>query len=180
MSEHRRYLLDSDVFIAAKNAYYAFPICPGFWESLIHHHNSGSVFSIDKVQSELLAGRPEEDLVQWVQSELPAGFFLRTGGGDVTSAYSKIMLWAQRNTQYSAPAKAKFATEADGWLVAFAYTHGHIVVTNEQPRPDSKSRILLPDVCDEFKVPYLNTFEMLKELTVRLIYNPSHPQPASR
>ncbi len=49
MSKHRVYLLDSDVFIAAKNAYDAFPICPGFWDSLIHHHNAGSVFSIDKV-----------------------------------------------------------------------------------------------------------------------------------
>ena len=123
MSKHRHYLLDSDVFIAAKNAYYAFPICPGFWESLIHHHNSGSVFSIDKVQSELLAGRPEEDLVQWVQNELPDGFFHGTGGKDVTSAYSEIMLWSQRNSQYTAPAKAKFATEADGWLVAYARTH---------------------------------------------------------
>jgi hypothetical protein len=28
MSKQRLYLLDSDVFIAAKNAYYAFPICP--------------------------------------------------------------------------------------------------------------------------------------------------------
>jgi Domain of unknown function (DUF4411) len=30
MSKHRLYLLDSDVFIAAKNAYYSFPICPAF------------------------------------------------------------------------------------------------------------------------------------------------------
>jgi len=167
MSEHRFYLLDSDVFIAAKNAYYAFPICPGFWESMIHHHKAGSLFSIDKVQSELLAGQKEEDLVKWVNGELPDGFFHGTGGKEVTGLYSQIMLWAQRNTQYTAPAKAKFATEADGWLVAYASAHQHIVVTNEQPRPDSKSRILLPDVCAQFKVPYLNTFEMLKELAVR-------------
>ena len=25
------YLLDSDVFMAAKNLYYSFDICPGFW-----------------------------------------------------------------------------------------------------------------------------------------------------
>ena len=131
MSKHRLYLLDSDVFIAAKNAYYAFPICPAFWDSLIHHHNAGSVFSIDKVQSELLAGQKEEDLVKWVNGELPDGFFHGTGGKDVTGVYSQIMLWAQRNAQYTAPAKAKFATEADGWLVAYASAHRHIVVTNE-------------------------------------------------
>ena len=27
-----KYLLDSNVFIEAKNRYYAFDICPGFWE----------------------------------------------------------------------------------------------------------------------------------------------------
>ncbi len=167
MSMHRLYLLDSDVFIAAKNAYYAFLICPGFWDSMIHHQNAGSLFSIDKLQSELLAGQKEEDLVKWVKGELPDGFFHGTGGEDVTGVYSQIMLWAQRNTQYTAPAKAKFATEADGWLVAYASAHRHTVVTNEQPRPESKNRILLPDVCAEFKVPYLNTFEMLKELAVR-------------
>lgn len=166
MSKPRHYLLDSDVFIAAKNAYYSFDICPGFWESLVHHHGAGSVFSIDKVQSELLAGREEEDLVQWVKTKVPAGFFHGTGSKDVTGVYSEIMLWSQRNPQYTAPAKAKFATEADGWLVAYAKAHRYVVVTNEQPRPESKSRILLPDVCTQFKVPYLNTFELLKELTV--------------
>lgn len=28
------FLVDADVFIAAKNRYYAFDICPGFWNSL--------------------------------------------------------------------------------------------------------------------------------------------------
>jgi Domain of unknown function (DUF4411) len=103
----------------------------------------------------------------WVNGELPDSFFHGTGGKDVTGVYSQIMLWAQRSSQYTAPAKAKFATEADGWLVAYASAHGNTVVTNEQPRPESKNRILLPDVCAQFEVRYLNTFEMLTELSVR-------------
>lgn len=166
MNNPQLYLLDSDVFIAAKNSYYAFAICPGFWNSLIHHYESGSVFSIDKVKSELLAGRPDEDLVQWVKNNLPDGFFLGSDSIDVTNAFSEIMLWVQLNTQFSVQAKAKFATEADGWLVAYANANRYTVVTNEQPRPDSKSRILLPDVCVQFNVTYVNTFEMLKQLAV--------------
>jgi hypothetical protein len=27
------YILDSDVLITAKNSYYAFDLCPGFWRS---------------------------------------------------------------------------------------------------------------------------------------------------
>jgi hypothetical protein len=59
MSKPRKYLLDSDVFITAKNAYYAFPICPGFWDSMIHHHNAGSLFSIDKVHSASASRSPK-------------------------------------------------------------------------------------------------------------------------
>jgi hypothetical protein len=167
MSANRPYILDSDVFIAAKNSYYAFMICPGFWDSLIHHHESGNLFSIDRVKGELLAGRPTEDLVQWVMNDLPAGFFLGTDDETVIAAFEEIMLWVQRNPQYFDQAQAKFATEADGWLVAYAIAHDAIVVTNEQPRPQSRNRVLLPDVCTQFKVTYKDTFFMLRDLTIR-------------
>lgn len=161
------YLLDSDVFIAAKNAYYAFDICPGFWKCLIHHHLKGRVFSIDRVRSELLAGRKTEDLVLWVKDDLPESFFLEVDTDKVTNAYTEIMLWAQRHESYFDYAKAKFATGADGWLVAYARTHAAIVVTNEQPAPESRKEIKLPDVCDQFAVKRQNIFSMLRALGVR-------------
>jgi len=167
MSINSPYILDSDVFIAAKNSYYAFTICPGFWDSLIHHHEEGNVYSIDKVRGELLAGRKTEDLVQWVKNNVPSEFFINTEDENVISAYEEVMLWAQRNPQYFDQAKAKFATEADGWLAAYAMVHDVIVVTNEQPRPQSRNRILLPDVCVQFNITNKDTFMMLKELDVR-------------
>lgn len=167
MNTGRPYVLDSDVFIAAKNSYYAFAICPGFWDSLIHHHGAQHVCSIDRVKSELLAGRKTEDLVQWVRNQLPPEFFLDTSEQAVADAYGQVMLWVQRNTQYFDQAKAKFATEADGWLVAYAMVHGVAVVTNEQPRPQSRNRVLLPDACVQFNVTYRDTFTMLRDLAVR-------------
>jgi len=167
MSVKRPYVLDADVFLAAKNAYYAFAICPGFWDSLIHHHNEADVCSIDKVKGELLAGRKTEDLVLWVKNKLPGAFFASTDDEAVISAYERIMLWAQRNSQFFDQAKAKFATEADGWLVAYAMVHEVTVVTNEQSHPDARNRIMLPDVCNHFGVLYKDTFSMLKDLAVR-------------
>ena len=161
------HLIDADVFISAKNSYYAFDICPGFWKSMLKQHGAGDVRSIDRIRSELLAGSKTEDLVVWVKNQLPADFFLDTDGRDVTSAYEEVMLWVQRNPQYFDRAKAKFATEADGWLVAFAMARDGLVVTNEQPRPESRNRILLPDVCDRFNVLYTDTFSMLRHLNVR-------------
>jgi hypothetical protein len=161
------YLIDSDVFISAKNAYYAFDICPGFWSSLITGHQAGHVHSLDRIRQELLAGRDEEDLVQWVRNSVPNEFFLSTQNPDVITAYQAIMLWVQRNAQYTDNAKAKFATEADGWLVAFAQAEQREVVTHEQPRPDARNRILLPDICNQFGVTYRDPFEMLRVLGVQ-------------
>jgi hypothetical protein len=167
MSTAPTFVLDSDVFIAAKNAYYAFDICPGFWKGLIHAHQHGAVRSIDRVRVELLAGRPQEDLVQWVKGNVPTTFFHDSGAGDVSSAFTEVMLWVQRNSQYFDRAKAKFATEADGWLVAYSMVNRTVVVTNEQPRPDSRNRVLLPDICTQFNVPYKDTFLMLRDLSLR-------------
>ena len=166
MNNSLHYIIDSDVFISAKNRYYAFKICPGFWSSLIHHHQTGCVHSIDKVRSELLAGTKTEDLVKWVKY-LPADFFIATDDEKIIKAYREIMLWVQRNTQYHDRAKAKFATEADGWLVACAMARDVVIVTNEQSRPESRNRILLPDVCNQFNVTFKDTFLMLKELAIR-------------
>jgi hypothetical protein len=162
------FVLDSDVFIAAKNAYYAFEICPGFWKGLVRAHTQGRARSIDRIRNELLTGRKEEDLVQWVEKDLSEAFFHDSNSVEISAAYAEVMLWVQRSTQYFDRAKAKFATEADGWPVAYSMVNGTVVVTNEQPRPESRNRVLLPDVCARFNVVYKDTFFMLRDLTVRL------------
>jgi hypothetical protein len=161
-------LLDSDVFIAAKNAYYAFDICPGFWKGILRAHAGSRARSLDRIRAELLTGRRDEDLVLWVRGDLPEDFFLDSNATEVSNAYAEVMLWVQRNPQYFDRAKAKFATEADGWLVAYSMVNGNRIVTNEQPRPDSRNRVLLPDVCEHFGIAYEGTFQMLRELSIHL------------
>jgi hypothetical protein len=96
MIRNPHFYLDSDVFIAAKNAYYAFSICHGFWKSLIHHHGKDRVFSIDPVKREILAGRELEDMARWVKNALPTEFFLGTDDKKVGDAYREVMLWVQK------------------------------------------------------------------------------------
>jgi len=78
-----------------------------------------------------------------------------------------VTMWVQRNPRYFDHAKAKFATGADGWLVAYARVHGAIVVANEQCAPESRQEIKLPDVCHRFGVRRDTTFAMLRALNVR-------------
>ena len=39
------YLLDANVFIAAKNLHYGLDFCPAFWDWLVGNHDAGTVFS---------------------------------------------------------------------------------------------------------------------------------------
>ncbi|EHR41055.1 DUF4411 family protein [Alishewanella jeotgali] len=164
------YILDSDVLITAKNSYYAFDLCPGFWRSLLAQHHRGHVYSLDRNRQELLQGREDDKLVAWVHNDVPANFFLSCSNADVVAAYTEVMLWVQRNPQFHDGAKAKFATGADGWLVAYARVYGHIVVTLEESRPEARNQIKLPDVCIQFGVTYQNVFSMLRALSVEYDY----------
>ena len=91
---------------------------------MVHHHGEGQVFSIDRVRGELLAGHRTDDLVRWAREQVPAGFFLSVDTDAVVRAYTDVMMWVQRHPRYFDHAKAKFATRADGWLVAYGQVHG--------------------------------------------------------
>lgn len=66
------YLLDANVFIAAKNLHYGLDFCPAFWDWLSHKGNTGSVFSIDKVADEIEAG--QDELTDWARDHGQALF----------------------------------------------------------------------------------------------------------
>ena len=46
-------MLDANPFIEAKNRYYGFDLCPGFWKALIVEQEKGRVCSIDRIFDEL-------------------------------------------------------------------------------------------------------------------------------
>ena len=134
---------------------------------MIHHHRQDRVFSIDRVRSELLAGRKKEDLVQWVWNEVPEGFFVLVDTEPVVRAYTDVMLWMRCHPKSYDHAKAKFATGEDGWLVACARIHSAAVVTNERSAAESKREIKLREVRDQFGVQRHNTCAMPRALNVQ-------------
>ncbi len=75
-----------------------------------------------------------------------------------------MQTWVYRNTQFSLEAKEEFARVADGWVVAYAKAHDAVLVTQEVFDENVKKRVPLPNVCKQFGVPYLGTFEMLRQL----------------
>ncbi|MCY3711645.1 MAG: DUF4411 family protein [Caldilineaceae bacterium] len=163
------FVLDTNVFIGAHNGYYGPDFCPAFWACILQFFHARRLISIDRVFTEI---EKPVDLIQWAQ-DTPNGFFASSGDQPVVTVYSTIMNWVQNNSQFKPEAKSEFATVADGWLIAYAQAHNAVVVTHELFRPNATNRVLIPNICRQFNVPYLNTFEMLRQLGVRFVLDPT-------
>ena len=151
------YLVDSNVFIEAKNRYYGFDIAPGFWDWLDGTHAAATACSIEPVRVELVAG--DDELATWAAARGP---YFRPIDGASTRQFPLLTEWA--NSQGFTPgAIAAFtSTAADYYLVAYAKAHGDTVVTLEKSHPESRKKIFIPDACLALGVPCVDTFAMMR------------------
>jgi hypothetical protein len=165
-----RYLLDANAFIEAKERYYGFDICPGYWSSLLVQHDSRRLFSIDRIADEL---NEQDDVVkQWIRNEVPDTFFKRTEDQAVIEKFQEMVNWVYSQPRFTDAARTEFASVADGWVIAYAAVNGLVVVTHEQFAPEAKRKVPLPNVCVEFDVEYVDTFSMLRELGETFVRSP--------
>lgn len=170
MANDRVFLLDANVFIEAKRRYYAFDLCPGFWEALIWQHRENRIKSIDRVKRELERGG--NDLAIWVAAAMPESCFASTDDADVAGNFGLMATWVQRQAQFNPEAKALFATTADGWLIAYAKFYNLVLVTHETFAPEVRRKVPIPNVCKAFGVDYTDTFQMLRDLGVVFGWEP--------
>jgi hypothetical protein len=82
-----KHLFDTNVFIEAKNHYYAFDICPGFWD-WIDHVVKAKAGSIVNVCDELRGGR--DDLATWANGRRTQSWFLKVDD-PATQAVFKVL-----------------------------------------------------------------------------------------
>jgi hypothetical protein len=159
------FVLDANVFMEAHRRHYAFEICPGFWNCVIHHHHAMRVISIDRIRDEITAG---DALEEWAKKTAPKSLFASTAVPAVVANFAAMAQWVEGQAQFKREAKDQFAQVADGWLAAYARAHpNHVLVTHEEYSPDAKKRVPLPNVCRQFGVDYTDTFAMLKQLKTR-------------
>jgi hypothetical protein len=67
------YLLDTNVFLQAKNLHYGYDFCPGFWDWPKTENVKGNVFSIEKVKDELV----DDDASLWADAQTIHSFSSR-------------------------------------------------------------------------------------------------------
>lgn len=174
------YVMDANTFIEAFRRYYSFGVCPGFWAALLHHHDVGSVCSIDRVKTELLAASgPPDALATWAADTTPAAFFQTTNTQAIADEYAKIARWLYEpaQKQYSEKGKKEFLGGADPWIIAYGKVHGTEVITHEVLNPNIERKVPIPNVCQAFGVRYANSFSMLARINAAFHFTPPLPPP---
>lgn len=161
------YLLDTNIFIEAKNRHYGMDFCPAFWKWLTRKNAAGKVFSIEKVGDELDEG--DDELSAWA-AEHGEGFFLPPDP-PVLQSLTAVSEWVTQQS-YRPAAVTTFLQDADYYLVAHAHAHDHVVVTHETPSQGAK-RVKIPNVCIGMGVKCVTPWAMLRKERARFVLGKS-------
>lgn len=157
------YLLDANVFIAAKNLHYGLDFCPAFWSWIIAENRAGSVFSIEKVGDEVQA--VGDELSDWA-NEHGVGLFLAPDAS-AFPALAAVSAWANGQS-YTPAAVSTFLQVADYYLVAQARAGGHTIVTHEVPSASTR-KIKIPDACIGLGIKFMTPYAMLRRERARFV-----------
>jgi len=161
-----KHLLDANTLIEAKNRYYGMTICPGFWQWLLLKNEALDLASIVPVMDEVTKGNDE--LSGWVREN--AGFFRIITDEDTQQAFALIAgLVADQSPRMRVGAMEEFLAGADPWLIANAMVTGATVVTHEVLNLEAKRKFIIPNICQQLDVPFLNTFELLHRLDAKFV-----------
>lgn len=160
--------LDANTFIEAKNRYYGLDFCPAFWDWLDAQRNAGEVLCVRSIYDELEGGG--DDLASWIRMRRNHDWLKAVDAVNVQQAYRQVVAYVDgRRGHYKDAAIANFMAGADPWLIAYCLAGGHTVVTHELPNPIARSSVKIPDVCNALNVPWMNTFDTLRQLNARFI-----------
>ncbi len=160
------YLLDANVLIDANRDYYPIARVPEFWDWLVVMGQSGRVKVPEEVYEEVVLPRPTrtDRLVDWLRAHRDdlvldeqvsvelVGFVTEQGyANDLTDQEIEKI-------------------GRDPFLISYALfdAQNRRVVTTEHSKP-SKTRANrhLPDVCGQFNVLAIDTFDLIQELDFR-------------
>ena len=157
----KKYCLDANVLIQARQKYYSPKICPDYWDLLDYFGTQNMIFMPEMVYDEIV--RTDDNLSKWLKiSKIP----IKKIDEQVTKCLKDI---------YSADPNHKFLVDntkarslADPWVIAHALRENAVVVTKEEKVTALNSaKIKIPNVCDKMKVSWINDFQLIEELGIR-------------
>ena len=159
------YLMDANTYIQAKNLYYDMTFCPAFWDWLNKQFQAGQVMSIDNVYLELTDSN--DALSTWAKQH--KDHFASVADKPTQDMFADIANYVVSQTDKSQVDIANFLSKADPWLIAKAATMGATLVTHEVVVPANSKKVKIPNICKQFGVSYMNTFQLLSHLQAQFV-----------
>lgn len=156
MANTRRYCLDTNVFIEGWNKYYSMDLSPGYWDILDTLAKENRLFAPIDVKHEII--KVDDNLTAWIK---PRPYLFKEITDEVQAFLRQIMADHQRLVD-----STKQRSEADPWVIAFAMAEKAVVVTKETPAGANSRRIKIPDVCNAYKIKWIDDFQLARELGI--------------
>ena len=162
------YVLDSNVFIEAKNKHYGFDFAPGSWDWIEAEHNEGVLCSIAEVKREIDDKQDELTTRAAAHRNL-----FRATDASVQSSLQRVAAWANSRLLY--PSCGQHIPRRGRLALHRSPTHMHIKTQSSlmrartlRPGGGSSSRMR----CAAFGVDCINTWEMLRAEGVQFVLAP--------
>lgn len=162
----RKYLIDANVLMTAHRQLYPFDLAPGFWNQLLEK-SADLIIIIEQVDQEIIAGN--DNLKDWYIENKDQFELLGIPEQAVRQSYAEIVNYVDGNSQYFLSAKEEFYGVADSWLCAYGLALGYPIVTLEQPKYQARKRILIPNICEDFNIEYIDLLKFMREIEIKLM-----------
>ncbi|MBI9051165.1 MAG: DUF4411 family protein [Anaerolineaceae bacterium] len=167
-----RFCIDSSVYITAQRTYYAFDIAESFWNALEDLATNKIILSPIAAYIEIQKGK--DQLAEWTKIWKKELFI--EPDFNVNRELTKVADYV--NTNYMDQHWiSDFLSGADPWVIAQASAHNLIVVTMENQKSSEerdktinkiRGKIKIPNVCAQFDVQCITTFEFMRENNIKL------------
>ena len=150
------------MFIQAKNGPYGFDIVPAFWDWIDLQVQQDNLITSFEVYNEILDGKDE--LSDWFRYRRNSKLFMRPTI-EVQEIYQNIADYVSKN--YETAHYQPFLAKADPWVIALAKKVEAIVVTLEVLVSPNSKQVKIPNICRQFNLKYINTYQLLRDLNAR-------------
>lgn len=172
MEDKEIFLIDANILITAKNAFYPFDLAMAFWEQLKYHIENKNIIILKKMADEIFKGTDE--LSEWL-AQFDEKLFLNYSDSRILIEYRDVLQHLRDSQYYKESALMEWSREnvADPWLIAAAKAKGYTLITWEVSAGVrsivNKSRnAKIYDVCDNMNVPCKNLYYMMRRLGIKL------------
>lgn len=153
------YLIDANVLIDANRDYYPIEAIPEFWEWLINNGAEGYVKIPLEIYEEITQGK-EDELSKWAKEEEVKESLLLEEEVNI-ELLQKITEQGYANDLSDIELSN---LGRDPFLISYALAgKNRVVVTTEVSKPKRvRANRHVPDVCNDFGIRTMNTFEFIK------------------